>query len=251
MADIVSYVVETLGADKLQSSEDFWALFDKEETFRHTTVRDLMKHPLSRRNPFNPVMTGFSLFHVIECLARDAELHRVPVIDQNRQLMNLITQSQVASFLFGNVEKIGPKTNKPLRLCASAIKPVLKVVESQPAIDAFSLMSKENVSGVAVVGENGVLKGALSVRDLKAVAPDATLFWRLYQPVGTFIGKLNSEFGDKRPKHPQYCTADDTIGIALTRLVENRIHRIFIVDDQIQPIGVFSIKDLLLEIISP
>jgi len=136
-------------------------------------------------------------------------------------------------------------------LCPYAIKPVHTVLESQPAIDAFTLMTRQNVSGVAVLSDTGALQGALSVRDLKAAAPDATLFWRLYQPTGTFIGKLNSEYGDKRPKHPQYCTADDTIGVALTRLVENKIHRVFIVDDRSQPIGVFSIKDLLLEIISP
>jgi CBS domain-containing protein len=251
MADIVHYVIDVLGADKLRTSEDFWALFDKEEQFRKATVRDLMKHPVAMKNRFNPVMTGYSLFYVIECLAREPTLHRVPIIDQDRQLMNLITQSQVSSFLFGNLEKIGSKTKKPLRLCRDAIKPVVKVVESQPAIDAFTLMVQKNVSAVAVVSETGVLKGALSVRDLKCCAPDATLFWRLYQPAGTFLIKLDIEHGDKRPTSPQYCTADDDIGTALIRIVEHKIHRVFIVDDQIMPIGVFSIKDLLLEIITP
>jgi len=250
MADIVHYVVETLGAAKLQSSEDFWSLFDKEEEFRTKTVKDFMKYPLSRRNPFHPVKTGYSLFHVVECLAREHDLHRVPIVDNDRQLMNLITQSQIAKYLYGNMGKIGPKMNKPLRLVRDAIKDVISVAVTQPTIDAFALMVKENISGVAVVDESGALRGALSVRDLKAVAPDAALFWRLYQPTGTFLGKLNREFSDSRPSRPQYCTTDDTIETALTILVENKIHRVFIVDDLKKPIGVFSLKDLLSELIS-
>jgi len=251
MADIVHFVVETMGAAKLQNSEDFWSMFDKEEEFRHKTVNDLMSHPLTRRNPFHPVKTGYSLYHVIETLARESDLHRVPIVDNDRQLMNLITQTQVGMFLVGNIESIGPKLNKPLRLMADAIKPVHKVMDTQPAIDGFSLMVKENISGIAVVNDAGVLRGALSVRDLKAVAPDAALFWRLYQPTGTFLSKLNREYGEERPTRPQYCSPDDTLEAALKVLVYNKIHRVFIVDDERKPIGVFSMKDLLLELISP
>lgn len=250
MADIVSYVVELFGATKLQTAEDFWSLFDKEEAFRNKTVNDFMKHPLSRRNPFHPVKTGYSLYFVIEALAREHDLHRVPIIDNERQLMNLITQSQVVRFLYENLDKIGNKTKMPVNLINNVLKDVVSISESQPAIDAFSLMVKENVSGIAVVDESGKLTGNLSVRDLKAMAPDSGLFWRLYKPTKEFISKLNKEHATTRPRSAQHCTVDDTVESVITKLTEHRIHRLFIVNSHHQPIGVISLKDILLEIIS-
>ena len=55
-------------------------------------VKDLMQHPLTRRNPFHPVPRGYSLLFALELLAREEDLHRVPVVDSERKLINLITQ---------------------------------------------------------------------------------------------------------------------------------------------------------------
>jgi len=250
MADIVTYVVDIFGAAKLQTSQDYWALFEKEEAFRNKTVNDFVKHPLSRRNPFHPVKTGYSLFYVMESLAREHDLHRVPIIDDDRQLMNMITQSQVVKFLYENLDKLGAKAKKPVSMMKDAMKDVVMVSETAPAMDAFSKMVKENVSGVAVVDEAGKLKGALSVRDLKGVAPDAALFWRLYQPTRDFLSKLNKEHSDTRPRSPQFCSTEDDLEFVITKLAEHKIHRVFVVDAHHKPIGIVSLKDVLMEIMS-
>jgi hypothetical protein len=57
--------------------------------------------------------------------------------------MNVVTQSQLVTFLYNNLNKIGPKLNKPVRLVKDAIKDVIMISEAQPAIEAFSLMIKE------------------------------------------------------------------------------------------------------------
>jgi len=240
MADIVAYIVDLFGANKLQTTQDYWALFEKEESLRNKTVNDVARYPLNRRNPFHPVKTGYSLFYVIEALARERDLHRVPVIDDERQLLNLITQSQIVRFLYENLERMGDMIKRPVRLMDHVIKDVVMISESQPAIEAFSKMTHENVSGVAVVDETSKLTGSLSLRDLKAIAPDATLFWRLYQPTREFIARLKSEHGESRPRSMQFCGMNDTLELIITKLAEHKIHRLFIVDDLRKPIGVIA-----------
>jgi len=251
MADIVSYVCTTFGGTQLSSTEDFWALFNKEEKFRELTVRDVMKWPLGFRNPFHPVKGGYSLLYAIEAMAREKRLYRVAVIDDDRQLLNLITDSQVLAFLDQNLEKIGPKLDKPISDMENVIKDVCQIQEAQPAIEAFHMMVKEGVSGVAVVNENGVITGTLSVRDLKAMAPDGSLFWRLYGSTKNFLQKLHSEYaGVGRPFTVQTCTENDTFKTVIRRLATNKIHRIFVVNDKNVPIGVITLRDVFREILS-
>lgn len=250
MGDIVSYVCETFGSSKLSTTQDFWTLFSKEEAFREVTVKDLMRAPLTRRNPFHPVKGGYSLLYAVEALAKERNLYRVAVVDDDRQLLNLLTDSQVLHFLQQNIDKIGPKVDKPLS-DMNVVKEVIHIKDSQPAIDAFNLMVKEAISGVAVVDDKGHIVGALSVRDLKVMAPDGGLFWRMYGTAKSFLEKLHAEYaGSGRPATVQTCTVNDTLKDIITRLAANKIHRLFVVNNQKVPIGVVTLKDVMMEVIS-
>ena len=57
-------------------------------------------------------------------------------------MLNLITDSQVLNFLHENIDKIGPKVDKPVSEM-NVVKEVIQIKDSQPAIDAFTLMVKE------------------------------------------------------------------------------------------------------------
>jgi len=254
MADIVKYVISHFGETNILGKEkDFWDLVDEEKTFASKTVNDLMKYPLSHRNPFHPVEEGSSALAVVEPLARTENLHRIPVIDKNRQMINLVTQSQVVTFLANNLNRIGTKKDKPVRLVENARKPrVLSVSEDSLAIDAFNSMIEKGVSGLAVVDSSGALCGNISLRDLKLISYDARLFWRLQQPIKTFLSKLSAEYTAKHGRPSQLVTAteDNTLGYVIKTLAENQIHRIYIVDSNKKATGLLSLKDVLLEIIT-
>jgi len=254
MFDIVKYILNHFGSSNILGKEkDFWDLVEEEKLFAKKTVNDLMTYPLSHRNPFHPVKEGYSALAVIEALAREENLYRVPVIDKNRQMFNLVTQSQVVDFLARNLEHLGPKANKPIKLCEHAFKPrVLSVLEDSIAIDAFNSMVEKEVSGLAVVDKNGILCGNISLRDIKLISYDAKLFWRLQQTVKEFLTKLQDEYATKhgRPRSVIVATESDTFGTAIRILSEHQIHRIYVVDSNKKAIGVLSLKDVLLEIIS-
>ncbi|KAL6077473.1 CBS domain containing protein [Balamuthia mandrillaris] len=253
MGDIVQYVCDHFGAHRLSSSEDFWNLVAEEEAFQEKTVNDIMKGPRTLRNPFHPIKSDYSLLYAIEALAKDPQLHRLTVIDDNRRIMNLLTQSQVVEFLQKNLNLIGSKKDKPLNLVTALPREVFSIKMSQQAIEAFQLMESEGVSGVAVVDdETGKLMSALSLRDLKAITEDGRLFWRLFQKANNFIRHLKADLrsADERPRSVVFCKMDNTLGDVINMCAEHKIHRVFIVDDEKKPISVVSLKDVLLELIS-
>jgi len=248
LVDIMKTVVETFGRSKLETDKDFFDVFAKDEIFNKKTVRDIMTYPLSRRNPFHPIIKGFSLFSVMEALAKEPNLERIPIVDEQRNLVNIVTQSQVVSFLSKNLMRLGKAKDKPISqfVIQSAIP---RISEDEIALEAFKMMHYNNVSGIAVVDSNDKLVGAISLRDLKLISTDGRMFWRLYQPVRNFLQKHVKE-GTQRPAHPVILDKNETIESAINKFEEFHIHRLFLVDDAQKPIGVVALKDILLEIIS-
>jgi len=249
--DIVKFVVNFFGeTEELKKDQDFFKLAEKSEEFQKKTVNDIMTYPLSRRNPFHPVSSGYSILAAVEPLARERGLHRVPVIDKDRNLQTIITQSQLIQIFAQNLEILGDKKNKPISKTRQYPIEVLSVTDKVIAMDAFKLMVEQNVSGLAVVNDEGKITGALSIRDLKAMSADGRLFWRLYQPIREFLGKVNLDTpAEARPRRVVTVRPTDTLEAAIRQLAEKRVHRVFIVNSDMKPVGVLSLKDVLLEII--
>jgi len=249
--DIVKYVVSYFGeTDELKNTEDFFALANKTDEFKTKTVNDIMAYPLTRRNPFHPVNSGYSLFSAVESLARERGLHRIPIVDSERKLITVITQSQVVSILNRNMELIGDKRTKPVTATRKYMEEVLSVSEDAVAIDAFRMMVDKNVSGLAVVNSEGKLVGNISLRDLKAMSADGRLFFRLFQTVKHYLQKIAKETtADTRPRRVVSLKENDTLETAIRTLSEHKIHRVYIVNDLHKPVGVLTLKDTLLEII--
>jgi len=252
MADIVKFFVQHFGETALKSTQDFWSLVEKEEYFQTRTVNDLMIYPIRKRNPFHPIPRGYSLFAVMEVLARERGLHRVPIIDQNFRLVHLVTQSQLVTFLHKNVTMLGSIKDKPANMIQGFGQDVICVKENSIAMEAFNIMVHENVSGLGVVDDEGKLTGNISLRDLKAISADASLFTRLYSDVKTFLHKVtdNDPSLQLRPRRVVFARETDTLEFVIRRLEEHHIHRLFICDKDNKPVGVVSLKDLLFEIIT-
>jgi len=249
MADIVKFVIANFGENKLKIEKDFWELTKREEYFQQRIVKDIMVYPISRRNPFKPINKGYSLLFVAEMLARDPALQRVPILDDNNVLVGLISQSHLVNFLYSQITVLGDVKNKPVSSIANLSLP-LTVKKNEIAIEAFNKMVQHNVHAIGVVNDDGVLIDNLSMKDLKAISTDATLFWRLFQDVDTFLSKLKSESPSSRPKNVVCVTKNDTLETVLRVCSETGIHRVWVVDEQKKPINVITLKNILNEIIN-
>lgn len=103
-----------------------------------------------------------------------------------------------------------------------------------------------------MVDAEGKLIDSISRTDLKGIGSDGRLFFRLSQSVEEFIGKLKQQDTARtRPTSPVSVRMDDTFETVAARLLEHRIHRVYVVDDlQEYPVSVVSLRDLLLALIS-
>eukprot|EP01094_Clydonella_sp_ATCC50884_P017472 TRINITY_DN305_c0_g1_i1.p1 TRINITY_DN305_c0_g1~~TRINITY_DN305_c0_g1_i1.p1 ORF type:complete len:355 (-),score=164.05 TRINITY_DN305_c0_g1_i1:395-1429(-) len=252
LGDIVTHIVRDFGSKALDKVENWWELCENSEDIQQVTVNDVMKTPLTRRNPFHPVCEHYSLFSATELMAREPQLHRVPVLNnrEDRRLVNIITQSQLMQIFHANIDTMGDKANKPVSDMAYT-RGVISVKEDSLTIEAFQKMVEEHVSGLAVVNGDGQVVGNISLRDLKGIHTDGRVFWRLYHPVDRFLAFLKEEFQKKHgiPKEVVAVTGSTTMREVIALMVKHRIHRVYVKNAVDAPAGVISIKDVLLEVI--
>jgi len=175
----------------------------------------------------------------------------VPIIDEARNLKSVLSQSQVIEYIHQNINSLGTIKDKPVGSMSGILKEVYSVTENSLTLDAFKLMQEKSVTGVAVVNEKGIVISNLSVRDLKGLRLENQLFHRMYQTVHNFLRHLRAEGEEgERPKRKRVVRVTDTLEHVIEILVNENIHRVYVVDQEGKPIGVVALRDVLLEIIS-
>lgn len=214
-----------------------------------------MKYPRTNKNPFHPVRACYSGFAVVEALAKDPNLQRIAVIDDERNVVNIVTQSDVLGYVASRPELITEgKKAKTLAQCNNLLKPVMTVNEEDTVFNAFSSITRAQVHGAAIVkttDEGDRITGNLSLRDMKNLGFGVEKYWRLHRMnIHNYMLHLKQE-REKGARPRSWVTVKDseTLFGAIQKLQENNLHHIYILDDHKRPIGVVSIQDILLELI--
>jgi CBS-domain-containing membrane protein len=250
--DLVRFVTEEFSDVELMNYVDVEALFEKEKQFNNTTVGQIVKHPIRKNPPFHPLTKGFSLFCAWEALALGG-YHRVPVIDDENNICDVITQSMLIDFLYQNVEKIKEMRDRELKdlKCMKNQAKVSTVNKNSRAITAFRQMIRQNIHGLAVIDDRGHLVDNISLRDLRGIHPDVNVFWRLWNTIAEFKGKERADYPDQTPKGVIYAFPTDTFESVIEKMARQHIHRVYVVvsKDDLTPTHVISQTDVLQEII--
>ena len=106
------------------------------------SIQDLLGRPgFGHRNLATHVYKGFSLFHVVESMARIAT-HRVAITNSERKVTGLITQSMVISLLDQHMDRLGAlATSHTVEEIMPGLFDQLRVVhETDSALTAFKMM---------------------------------------------------------------------------------------------------------------
>jgi len=247
MLDVVRQVTTLFTDIAAAQLVDVQRLFETEARFSQTEVHQAMRWPLTKKNPYHPILRGFSLFAAWELLAL-AGVHRVPVVDSDDQIVDIITQSMLIDFLWQNLEAIGTAAKSPVSDITSTFQQVVTISSQSKAIIGFQTMLQHVVSGLAVVDESGRLVDNLSLRDLKGIRPDVQIFWRLWTPISEFKDKVREEFpSHKIPTKPVVAIESDPISSILEKMATQHLHRVFVVDslESMKPMRVITQTDIL------
>jgi len=235
VVDIVHHFLKSL--TQTEVSQGFQAFKEK---FANTHCKELMN--VSGRNQYNPVEDDTPLGNAITMMT-EGEVHRIPILDGDGELVSLLSQSRIVEYLAKNLMKF-PSSLKTLAELKLGVGSVVSVQERDLTVAAFEAMRKNAISGVGVVNEVGALIGVLSVTDLRSVGYDEQLFQRLYLPVHEFIA-LAQKTNAQKPKAPVTITQQTTFGELLDLFGKTGLHRFFVVDEAKKPSGIVSLTDIL------
>jgi len=159
----------------------------------------------------------------------------------------IITQSDVIKYLHSIYDTLHVNVVQTL-VCEMKLQIPINSPENMPtiskdwmAIEAFYFMDSRNLDNVGIVDaqHDGKLIGNFSASDLRGLVSDQIDV--LKQPLWNFVQTMTG----KPAIPPVTCTTTDTMGDVMTIAIQNRVHRVWIVNNIQCPIGLITFTDII------
>lgn len=183
--------------------------------------------------------------------------HRIGLFDAHGEVTHVISQMDVVKWIVSqnaqderlskSLTELGLMTGKP---------PVVSVNAHTPTLVAYGTMSSSGVSGAPVVTDAGEIIANLSTSDVRALTSEH--FGILALPVAEFLALEHhtayigySVSSSSHSGHPFFASSprkgrqprkgdiqvfavnkETTLGEAMTKFVENHIHRVYVINDE-------------------
>eukprot|EP01111_Echinosteliopsis_oligospora_P018937 TRINITY_DN8935_c0_g1_i1.p1 TRINITY_DN8935_c0_g1~~TRINITY_DN8935_c0_g1_i1.p1 ORF type:complete len:360 (-),score=35.19 TRINITY_DN8935_c0_g1_i1:9-1088(-) len=172
--------------------------------------------------------------------------HRVWLYDTNTsQAVGMITQSKMFHILVEDLVHFPHIANRTLEETGlAAHENVICVDINTTILNAFQLMIENQVRGLAVTNEKGVLVNSFTSSDVKSLALFDEFFDNLHLPIKSFLEKGKKYF--MRRMDIITASPSDSIYQTIQKLQHHRIHRIFLTSQDGKPVRVLSLSDLLI-----
>lgn len=197
---------------------------------------------LAARNPFVHCSPDATLKEVFECL-NTKHCRRVPILNEEGKCQNIISQSALIKYICDHF----PRDRLQEKISESGLaykKKVISIVDTASATEAFTLLDNKRLSGIAVVDEDGKLVGNTSARDIKLAAINDGKI-AMDTDILSYLAKVRQAVPQKKERYPS-CHVHENVTVAnvIEILSKTGYHRVFVVDDDIRPIGVVSVTDI-------
>lgn len=242
LRDLVSYALAEVNKDDVYSARNgkgaestFYTEGIPERGYQHVTY-------LARRNPYKPFKLNQTVGEAITCLARK-RCHRLPVVNADGELIYILSQTSIIQFLNSRINAfaggVGDQTVEELKIGSY---PCITVTDNQPAHDALELVDNKGISGIGIISEeDGTLVGNTSGSDLHIFLRDGA---SLAMPVLDFFAQARQDITGIDRAATITCTKDQTLTKVIAKLAKTKVHRIFVVDEAKQPLGIISVQDI-------
>ncbi|KAJ3312844.1 cell separation during budding [Boothiomyces sp. JEL0838] len=225
------------------------------------TVKDILSHVITTSDPLSSLTThkklvtiqkDAPLLDVLDEFIR-SKCHRLAVLDGNT-FRGVISQTALAALVVykfglkkekGAIWELGNKSIKELGVIR---KNVIFVNEKNTVIDALYRMHVHQISSVAIL-ENGILRGSISLSDIKLILAETNGVKLLTNSCKQFfqdIRKRQSLDHSEDTRVPNYVVGPETTLIfAMEKMIATRSHRIWVVENHDQVVGLLSISDCI------
>jgi len=246
--DFLAYLCKLLSKESGGKVEiDQQNLAAKTDTFKKTRISELVD--MSQRDPFKCMNGEESLSDAVEQYLKG--IHRIAITDDDGDLLGVVSQWTIANYLdtvpTDEIDWI-PTLREPIRN-SKFTSNVECVNWKESTLDCFIKMHNKKLSALAVIDDSGKLVGNLSASDLKGFQLFLKDFNDLLQPLSSFLSIVRKKQG-REENFAVGVSQDTSVRDVVGKLNEEIIHRVYIVDNDNKPIGIFSLTDLMQIIIT-
>jgi CBS domain-containing protein len=244
----VSYFVRHFSAEELQG-DDWNALVAKKNHLLGKRINEIPDlQALDKAHVIKEYQTAIDAVNLM--IDDEDPARRVLVVDDNKKLVTVISQSRMLHLVSGVLDSLPDPANRTLRERNLHKKEVASIKLDQPAGDAFVLMREKEISGVAVVDDEQKLVGVISASDIKLLGFDLGYLHLLGKSARDYLTSLRGSIAESQ-RVVCTCDVDATIDHAVKQLIARHVHRLFVIDDQRKLVGVVSIRDILKTLLNP
>eukprot|EP01090_Pellita_catalonica_P005918 TRINITY_DN1611_c0_g4_i2.p1 TRINITY_DN1611_c0_g4~~TRINITY_DN1611_c0_g4_i2.p1 ORF type:complete len:321 (-),score=61.11 TRINITY_DN1611_c0_g4_i2:13-975(-) len=169
---------------------------------------------------------------------------RIPVEDKG-EVIALISKSTVVQFLKNHLKELpSDKVNKSLADAqVGRFKGLICAMPGTRAIDGFAALAEYGISHLALVEDNGTLRGNLSVKDVCHILKN---FPKLLQDAYEFVNEIRRSVISTTTFPAIFAHETDSVARTLERLAVIKIHRVYITKKETRvPYGVVSVGDIV------
>lgn len=135
---------------------------------------------MASKNPIHRISNKATLLDAVR-LFGSSRARRLLVVDANDRPTNVLSQSTITAYVAKHISVLGitieinivtsigniPKTS--LKESGLGLTKVITVETRAIALEAFKIMADQQITGVAVVEEDGTLVSIISAKDIKVV----------------------------------------------------------------------------------
>eukprot|EP00049_Salpingoeca_infusionum_P004322 m.77410 g.77410 ORF g.77410 m.77410 type:complete len:588 (-) comp12508_c0_seq2:658-2421(-) len=179
----------------------------------------------------------------------EKRIHRLPVIDSHTgNALSILTHKRLLHIIFINVIQ-GERALPMLDAKLGAIKlgtynSIQTIKVTTPVIEALRLFKRYRVSALPIVDDHNVVVDIYAKHDVQNLARDKT-YYHLEMTVQEALQYRASNFSGV-----QTCTMNYTLRQIIELLVSASIHRLVVVNEQKQLLGILSLSDILSYLVS-
>ncbi|TPX66222.1 hypothetical protein CcCBS67573_g07899 [Chytriomyces confervae] len=174
-------------------------------------------------------------------------LHRVLITDAlNTKPAMVLTQSDITAYIHKNAASL--QLHEPMSRTLAQLGLITNKVKtmstSETALEGYNRMAAAKILALPVVDNAGLVVATLSASDLRGLSKETLPYVGLN--VLEFLGKMNTNIGKDATSS---VSAEDTLKDAVQLLVERNVHRLWILDMMLRPVGVVSQSDVMAAIL--
>jgi CBS domain-containing protein len=226
------------------TTDDMGIIAKRSSEFYLSSLFEVLADNQLRHDAYYPLHYNAALKVGVEIFLKG--VHRIAVTDDSNRIFHILTQSNIIRWLGQDTSRMGLKADLSVsKMDTKKLNALITIPSTTRTIEAFELMKKTGVSSLAVVGKEGVLEGVISASDLKGLKEFA--FGRLLLPLSEFLVQVRKEQG-KPADFTVTCDAAADLKTVVSRIVQTKVHRVFVIDNAHRPVGVISLTDIIAEV---